>query len=263
MTLPPIRRSVVVDATPERAYAAWTDEIAQWWPLATHSVFKRDNSVGFVDGDLIETAADGRRTVWGTVLEADPPRLLRLSWHPGNEDERGTVEVRFVPLGQRRTLVTLTHTGWEHYPLPDSARADYRAGWVGVLRHYREGTAAEPASRDGGEVWLILEPRAGGRGARSGGVHPSAVRRAPRLRRLAGRGRRPGGCRTPARRRGGRADDHPRTRVVRGGLRRSRRTGRFGSGRPVRPPRSALAGRFGRLTRGCQRTRCDSVHRTR
>lgn len=173
MTLPPIRRSVVVEAGSERAYAAWTEEIAQWWPLATHSVFKRDNAVAFVDGDLVETAADGRRTVWGTVLEADPPRLLRLSWHPGNEDERGSVEVRFVPLGQHRTLVMLTHTGWEHYPLPESSREDYRAGWVGVLRHYREGATFAAAQPGDAEVWLVLEHTLGAAaGESSAFTHP-------------------------------------------------------------------------------------------
>lgn len=173
MTLPPIRRSVVVDATPERAYAAWTDEIARWWPLATHSVFKHDNHVAFVDGDLVETATDGRRTVWGTVLEADPPRLLRLSWHPGNEDERGTVEVRFVRLGQHRTLVTLTHTGWEHYPRPESAREDYHGGWAIVQETYRKGAGAAPALPGDAEVWLILEHTLGAAAGAAGAfTHP-------------------------------------------------------------------------------------------
>lgn len=152
MTLPPIRRSVVVEATPERAYAAWTDEIGQWWPLATHSVFEHDNTVVFVDGDLVETAADGSRTVWGSVLEADPPRLLRLSWHPGSDEERGTVELRFVPLGERRTLVTLEHSGWEHYPQPGAARENYRTGWALVLADYQAGVGSEalpPAATNG------------------------------------------------------------------------------------------------------------------
>lgn len=145
MTLPPIRRSIVVAAAPARAYAAWLDEIGQWWPLATHSVFGRGNTVAFVDGDLVETGADGARTVWGTVLVADPPHLLRFTWHPGHEDERGTVELRFTPVGPAETLVTLEHAGWEHYPNPEETREDYRVGWVPVLAEYREALARQAA----------------------------------------------------------------------------------------------------------------------
>ncbi len=142
MTLPPIRRSVVVAADPARAYAAWTEEIGGWWPLATHSVFGPDGTVAFLDGRLVETSADGTATVWGTVLAAEPPHLLRLTWHPGHEDERGTVELRFVPLGPGRTLVTLEHTGWEHYPQPAAARESYSVGWGPVLAGYCSAAGA-------------------------------------------------------------------------------------------------------------------------
>lgn len=173
MTLPPIRRSIVVDASPERAYLAWTEEIGQWWPLATHSVFEHDNAIAFMGDELVETAADGSRTVWGTVLEADPPRLLRFSWHPGNDDDRGTVELRFVPLGGARTLVTLEHSGWEYYPQPGVVRENYRVGWIPVLAGYRAAFDPADSATGADEVWLVLE-HAPGAAAGSAGVfaHP-------------------------------------------------------------------------------------------
>jgi uncharacterized protein YndB with AHSA1/START domain/uncharacterized protein YciI len=160
MTLPPIRRSVVVRATPQQAFRAWTQEIGQWWPLPRFSVFGEGGRVAFEGEQLVETAADGTRAVWGRVLEAEPPHRLRFSWHPGSDEVRGTVEVRFVPITDDLTLVVLEHTGWEAYADPLAARGEYRGGWAVVQGCYEEWGSASDRPVDH-EVWLVLEHTAG------------------------------------------------------------------------------------------------------
>ncbi|KAA1395335.1 SRPBCC domain-containing protein [Aeromicrobium ginsengisoli] len=171
MTIPPIVRQVVVGASASDAYAAWTRQIGTWWPLQRHSVYKQDTSVAFVDDQIVETSSTGETATWGTVISAEPPSSLTFTWHPGHGAERAsTVTVDFVPIGADRTLVRLTHTGWEVFAEPLDAREEYRGGWVGVLANLR---AALPPSSGGAEdVWLILEAAPGLAATGSVFAHP-------------------------------------------------------------------------------------------
>lgn len=165
--LPAIRRQVVVAATPERAYSAWTERIDAWWPLERFAVFGAGTTVAFEGEQIVETSSTGERSVWGTVREADPPHRLRFSWHPGSADGGGEVEVAFVAIDDTRTLVTLEHRGWEHHPEPARARDEYRHGWPLVLERLAgfdsepEAGGAGPAAGGGDLVWLVLDHTAG------------------------------------------------------------------------------------------------------
>ncbi len=141
MPLPPIRREVIVAADPDRAFAGFTDEMSAWWPLARLSVLGPASLVGFEDGRLVESTADGREAVWGEVLEWEPGRRLRLHWHPSLEPRLGTeVTVTFSPT-EGGTLVTLEHAGWEILADPEGTRTGYGEGWPPVLELYRAHTA--------------------------------------------------------------------------------------------------------------------------
>src|SRR4051794_7694260 len=82
-TIAPVARTVTVGTSPERAFAIFTDRIGAWWPLAMYSIGGARADVAFVDGQLLETAADGNTTAWGEVTEWDPPRRVAFSWAPG------------------------------------------------------------------------------------------------------------------------------------------------------------------------------------
>ena len=57
---------------------------------------RRGATTAFRDGRLIETGPAGDEVAWGEVLAWVPPRLLRMTWHPGYEAERASeVEVSF------------------------------------------------------------------------------------------------------------------------------------------------------------------------
>ena len=145
-TIEPVVKEVDVPLTVERAFALFTDGIADWWPLATHSVAGEQAVGSFfeprIGGRLLETAADGSQHAWGTVREWDPPRRLALTWHPGRApDTAQELSVEFSPEGDR-TRLRLVHTGWER--LGDEGRAEratYEPGWDFVLGRYLENAA--------------------------------------------------------------------------------------------------------------------------
>ena len=61
---------------------------------------------------------DGDEAVWGTVLSWVPERHVRLTWHPGSDPAKASeVEVRFDPVGDSQTLVTIEHRGWSGSPI--------------------------------------------------------------------------------------------------------------------------------------------------
>lgn len=164
MSLPPIRRQVVVNTDPDVAYRAWLDEIGSWWPLERHAVFDPPTTVAFVGDRIVETSGTGEQVVWGTVIRAEPGSRLSFTWHPGRDaDDRGVVEIAFVPIAGGRTLVTLEHRGWESYEDARTAREEYRKGWPVVLAHAAQHVAAsDAAAGDDDEVWLLLEHTPGG-----------------------------------------------------------------------------------------------------
>ena len=126
----PVRSSIIVDATVDRAFAVFTDDIAGWWPPAHHILQAQLASMEFeprVGGSIIDRGVDGSECRWARVLAYDPPRRVVFSWDislawqvesdPGRTSE---VEVTFTAEGERRTRVELEHRhierhgdGWE------------------------------------------------------------------------------------------------------------------------------------------------------
>ncbi len=140
-TLPPIRREVVVSATPDVAFTAFTTRIGAWWPIADLSVHGDGGTVAFVDGRIVETGPAGDTSVWGTVNAWQPPSTVGFSWHPGKEADRASaVTVTFTEV-EDGTLVVLEHTGWEVFDDPAVAREEYFQGWPAVLAAYVADTS--------------------------------------------------------------------------------------------------------------------------
>lgn len=164
MTHPlPLRRQLVVPAAAEIAFDVFTGEIGRWWPLHVLSVFGAGATVALRDGRLVETAPDGREAEWGTVLDLEPARRIRFTWHPGQPAAVASeVEVVFFPVDEAQTLVTLEHRGWERLADPLAARAEYSHGWPGVLARFGEHTGGYPRPGKGaGEAWFVLEHTVG------------------------------------------------------------------------------------------------------
>jgi len=137
--LPPIVRSVTVSWDSEAAFRRFTADFATWWPWRTHSIggVERVERLVFEckpGGLIFERHKDGRRFQWGKVLEWDPPRRVKFTWHPSRDEATAQeVELRFHPAGSG-TRLELVSSGWEHWGEgANGARRGYDLGWWQVL----------------------------------------------------------------------------------------------------------------------------------
>ena len=153
-TVEPVRRSVTVARGVEDAFRVFTEGIATWWPLQTHSIegmasegAKAPETVvleGHVGGRLYERMTTGDDGYWGTVTQWEPPHRVVIEWKVNpNAIAPTELEVSFTPEGAG-TRVDLVHRGWERLGAEaEEARASYADGWVGVLGAYER--AAGPS----------------------------------------------------------------------------------------------------------------------
>jgi uncharacterized protein YndB with AHSA1/START domain len=145
----PVRKTITVPATPERAFEVFTEQFGRWWP--------RDYSIGTVPmadfviepaagGRWYELGEDGSECVTGHVTAFEPPHRLVLAWHldgkwaydpdPAHASE---VEVRFVAEGEDSTRVELEHRHFDrHGPDAPAVRGAVEdpSGWDHCLNAY-------------------------------------------------------------------------------------------------------------------------------
>ena len=106
-------------------------------------------TVGFVDGQLVEQAVDGRTAVWGTVTRWEPGVAVALTWHPGRSPERaGRLEVAFAADRGGRPWLPWSTRAWDGYDDPVGARDDYNRGWPRMLGLFRDQANATPSGND-------------------------------------------------------------------------------------------------------------------
>jgi uncharacterized protein YndB with AHSA1/START domain len=117
-----------IAAPPARTFAAFTDEIGEWW--RPNGLFRFTDRAGgrlAFEPDpperLVEIGADGERFEIGPVREWDPPHRLVFGWRQdGFPDDRSTeVAVRFDEV-DTGTRVTVEHFGWDSIPQEHAAR---------------------------------------------------------------------------------------------------------------------------------------------
>ena len=156
--LEPVVREISVSWKPEEAYRRFVEEFADWWPSKTHSIGgPRIKQIVFetkVGGQIYEEHIDGRRFLWGRVLELDPPRRVRFTFHPSrSESSAQTIELIFHPKGTG-TRLELIATDWENWGKgAERARRGYKMGlgdhsqYLG--RTYDHGYATHQRYRQG------------------------------------------------------------------------------------------------------------------
>jgi uncharacterized protein YndB with AHSA1/START domain len=117
-----------VKATPERAFAVFTQEIGAWWrPSSLFQTTPRaPGRLAFEPGEggrLTETLADGKMFEIGRVLAWEPPERLVFSWRQASfpPDLHTEVEVRFEAVGEE-TRVSVEHRGFDRVPADSVAR---------------------------------------------------------------------------------------------------------------------------------------------
>ena len=144
------RRSITVQAPPERAFAVFTTGFSTWCPIESHHIGETMASEVVMEthagGRWFERDADGNECDWGYVTEIDPPHRLLLAWHLNPEwgfdpdpAKATEVEVTFTATGDGGTLVELEHRGFEKHgetgvKMRDAVSAP--GGWTDLLEMY-------------------------------------------------------------------------------------------------------------------------------
>jgi DNA-binding transcriptional ArsR family regulator len=140
----PVTKTRELGVGVELAFELFTTRIAEWWPVASHSIHHEDVAdvrfEGRVGGRVVEITKDGSEFAWAHVLAWDPPNRFALSWYPDVEPIASSiVEVWFTPLSEGRSRLDLEHTGWEEFgPEGAELRDRYETGWDVVLRPLEE-----------------------------------------------------------------------------------------------------------------------------
>lgn len=125
-----------VPASAARAFAAFTEQIGEWWqPNGLFSFTEgRTGTLAFEPagpgGRLVETYPDGTSFIIGQVRAWEPPHRLVLSWRHASfaADQETELHVRFdeieadPPGAVPRTRVTVEHFGWDAIPPEHAAR---------------------------------------------------------------------------------------------------------------------------------------------
>jgi uncharacterized protein YndB with AHSA1/START domain len=113
MTPDPLVIEFDVGVPPARAFEAWTQQCATWWPTP-HTISGDPAAITFEPrsgGRIFERGADGGEHEWGTILEWQPPTRLRYLWHLFFDPSEATeVEITFTPRGPD-TAVRLEQRG--------------------------------------------------------------------------------------------------------------------------------------------------------
>ena len=155
----PIRRSVVVNAGVERAFALFVDKFDAIKPREHNLLAAPIAETVFeprVGGHIYDVGIDGSRCEWARVLAYEPPSRVVFSWDIGptwqlesDPTKTSEVEVRFIAESSDSTRVELEHrhldrhgTGWRS--VADGVGGD--AGWPLYLSRYVEMAMTE-ASR--------------------------------------------------------------------------------------------------------------------
>jgi uncharacterized protein YndB with AHSA1/START domain len=156
VTLPAAAAEVRVPASPEDAFAMFTEEIGLWWRRGTPywNDAERGLSVRiepYVGGRFLEVydLDSGTGFEVGRVTAWEPGRRLGLTWTqvgwpPGTSTD---VEVTFEPV-EGGTSVRLEQRGFERVPDADRFREGYAGGWREVLGWFAEHAATPPSRRE-------------------------------------------------------------------------------------------------------------------
>jgi len=159
VTIAPVRKSVVVDVDPARAFAVFTAGFDRWWPKKVPADPARQGALPAVVESVIEPfaggrwysrCADGREVDLGHVLAWEPGRRLLLTWEfnahwQPDASAPSEVEITFLAEGEHRTRVQLEHRHFERMGKDggEKMRRDVEGGWPARLESYAREVARQ------------------------------------------------------------------------------------------------------------------------
>jgi len=154
ISIAPVRKAVVVEASPQSAFEVFTAGIDSWWPK-THGIgatpLVKSVIEPFVGGRWYTHHEDGKDVVVGHVRAWEPGARFVVGWEVSADwkpDARtefaSEVEVRFAAEGPGRTRVEVEHRDFERMGEGpgEKMRAGVDGGWIGILDLYAKKVAA-------------------------------------------------------------------------------------------------------------------------
>jgi uncharacterized protein YndB with AHSA1/START domain len=155
-----VRVSIDLAVDPATAFAAFTEDVDQWWARGRKNRF-RAPWIGIMrfepgpNGRLVEVYDDETGDLYevGRITAWEPGRRLAFTWRIPNfaPDEITHVSITFEPIADG-TRITLEHAGWEtlrpdhpaRHGLTGTAFRMMRSGWwadhlVAIRRHMEGG----------------------------------------------------------------------------------------------------------------------------
>jgi uncharacterized protein YndB with AHSA1/START domain len=155
ISIAPVRKTVVVEATPEKAFDVFTAGIDRWWPKSKGmgaAPIRESIIEPFEGGRWYTKFEDGTEAVVGHVLVWRPGERFVVSWEISADwkpDSRAAfaseVEVRFFADSAARTRVELEHRNFERMgpATGETMRKSVDGGWPTMLELFaKEAQAA-------------------------------------------------------------------------------------------------------------------------
>ena len=148
-----IAKTFTVRATPQKAFAVFTDGFDRWWPRTHHtgaSPLKAAILEPGVGGRWYSQHEDGSENEWGDVLVWEPPSRVVVAWRINAQfvyepDLLTEVDVRFTDLGNGETRIDFEHRGLERFGDSEAARKTLTSmdgGWSLILDSFKTVASA-------------------------------------------------------------------------------------------------------------------------
>ncbi|MCA1440636.1 SRPBCC family protein [Ensifer sp. IC4062] len=143
----PVRKSVTVRASPEKAFDTFVSAMGSWW-IKDHSLTESGQKTVIVEavagGRWYEIGNAGEERDWGHVIACDRPNRILFAWQLNAEFDfdpafHTEVEVLFEAQGENETMVVLEHRQLESYGARTQELRgvlDSESGWGGLLASY-------------------------------------------------------------------------------------------------------------------------------
>ncbi len=146
ISIAPVRKSVLVNATPGRAFEVFTAHIDRWWPKS-HNIgsapIRRIAIEPRVGGRWYNDLKDGSQVTIGHVRLWEPGRRFIVSWEISpdwkpepREAFASEVEVQFIAVAEGTTRIEVEHRDFERMGEPGGTkmRGEVDNGWPAILR---------------------------------------------------------------------------------------------------------------------------------
>ena len=125
LPIEPVRKSIRVKTTADRAFRVFTEHMDSWWPRTHHigsAPLKRVVMECHPGGAVYSEQEDGTLCPWGSVIAWRPPYEFAMAWqikpdwsYEPDPTKCSEVHVRFTPTDDGGTLVELEHRGFERH----------------------------------------------------------------------------------------------------------------------------------------------------